>query len=213
MIRFFLLRREDETGVSGTGRVADGVIFEDGTVVLRWRTANTSTAVYDSIEKVKAVHGHGGKTIIVPIDHVDAKNKNIGELTTLCTMCFADLQLGQDYCEMCGASGCGIAIARGYAEMIQKHDTQRLESLGKKDEELRACRRVLFDLGLTKHLIGIRRFDEGGAVMGVELSYGQSTRRTTYCGEPFRGESEEKYIAREAERVELPPDVVRKLTK
>lgn len=62
--RFWLKRLEDESGVSGTGVVADGVIFPDGVAVLRWRTMGGSTAVYDSIEKLEEIHGHGGKTVI-----------------------------------------------------------------------------------------------------------------------------------------------------
>lgn len=66
--RFVLCRDEDETGVSGTGDVADGVRFPDGTVAMRWRTGTASTAVYDSVADVEAIHGHGGKTRIVFVD-------------------------------------------------------------------------------------------------------------------------------------------------
>src|SRR5690625_1707391 len=65
MRTFHLQRDEDETGVSGTGVVANGVIFPDGTVAMRWATATSSTAVYDSIDAVRAIHGHSGKTAIV----------------------------------------------------------------------------------------------------------------------------------------------------
>lgn len=59
---FVLHREEDESGVSGTGAVAQGVIFTDGTVALRWMTGLRSTGIYDSIEDVEKIHGHGGKT-------------------------------------------------------------------------------------------------------------------------------------------------------
>lgn len=59
---FELVRFEDETGVSGTGVVADGVEFPDGSVALRWRGDLSSTAVYSGIPDVIAIHGHGGKT-------------------------------------------------------------------------------------------------------------------------------------------------------
>lgn len=61
---FYLLRRTDVSGVSGTGKVADGVEFPDGSVALRWRSKFASTAVYDSIELVEAIHGHDGSTSI-----------------------------------------------------------------------------------------------------------------------------------------------------
>jgi hypothetical protein len=62
---FHLNRVEDETGVSGTGIVAQGVVFDDGTCVLRWLTENRSTTIFESLATLEAIHGHGGKTHIV----------------------------------------------------------------------------------------------------------------------------------------------------
>lgn len=62
---FTLVRDEDESGVSGTGVVADGVRWPDGHVALHWRTKYTSTAVYESMETLRCIHGHGGKTRVV----------------------------------------------------------------------------------------------------------------------------------------------------
>lgn len=62
---FLMIRDEDETGISGTGIVAQGVEFDDGRVVIRWQTHGNdhhSTVVWDSIDSVTAIHGHGGKT-------------------------------------------------------------------------------------------------------------------------------------------------------
>lgn len=59
---FKLVRNEDETGVSGTGEVAGGIVWPDGKVAMRWFTDTASTAFYDSIECVEEIHGHGGKT-------------------------------------------------------------------------------------------------------------------------------------------------------
>ena len=61
---FELVRLEDETGISGTGVVAQGVEFDSGKCVMQWLTKINSTAVYDSIQDLQAIHGHGGKTII-----------------------------------------------------------------------------------------------------------------------------------------------------
>lgn len=68
LVRFHLHRVEDVTGVSGTGRVAGGVIFPDGTVAMRWNKDKKSTAVYDSIDDVAEIHGHDGATVIELID-------------------------------------------------------------------------------------------------------------------------------------------------
>lgn len=62
---FALLRDTDETGISGTGRVAEGVLFSNGRVALTWLTKHTSVSVYDSMDAVEAIHGHGGKTRVV----------------------------------------------------------------------------------------------------------------------------------------------------
>lgn len=67
--RLFVLRRDDDvSGVSGLGGVAEGVEFSDGTVVLRWLRAGGSTAVYDSLARMVAIHGHDGRTRVVWFD-------------------------------------------------------------------------------------------------------------------------------------------------
>ncbi|MFI1166594.1 hypothetical protein ACH4UM_24060 [Streptomyces sp. NPDC020801] len=64
--RFHLQRRVDVTGASGTGRVADGVLWPDGTATLRWRGERASTVFWDNgMEDAEAVHGHGGHTRII----------------------------------------------------------------------------------------------------------------------------------------------------
>ncbi len=65
MRTFALHRDEDVSGVSGTGRVAEGVEFSDGTVVLRWLTRTGSVAVYLNGADMEKVHGHDGRTRVV----------------------------------------------------------------------------------------------------------------------------------------------------
>lgn len=62
---FELHRDADETGVSGTGVVAEGAVFSDGTVVLRWKTDTASTTFFDDVDQMMKVHGHGGATRLV----------------------------------------------------------------------------------------------------------------------------------------------------
>jgi len=66
--RFVLDRREDHSGVSGTGIVAEGVRFTDGTVALRWLTETTSTALYHDMDDLITVHGHQGSTAVAWLD-------------------------------------------------------------------------------------------------------------------------------------------------
>lgn len=71
MRRFELHRDEDTSGVSGIGVVAQGVEFDDGTCVMRWLTATSSTAVYAGVADVEAIHGHAGRTRLVWLDRQD----------------------------------------------------------------------------------------------------------------------------------------------
>lgn len=73
-LRFELHRAQDLTGVSGVGVVADGVVFPDGVVALRWRGGFPTSVVFHDrgIVGVEAVHGHGGATRIVWLDREDA---------------------------------------------------------------------------------------------------------------------------------------------
>lgn len=65
MKTFELHRIEDETGISGTGIVAQGVEFDDKTCALRWLTDCKSTSFYASMRDVETIHGHGGKTKVI----------------------------------------------------------------------------------------------------------------------------------------------------
>ena len=59
MRTFTVLREGDESGVSGTGTVAEGVEFGDGTCVIRWMPAGSpgrSTVVWDNFGAFVMVH-------------------------------------------------------------------------------------------------------------------------------------------------------------
>lgn len=65
--RFILQRDVDETGVSGTGVVAEGVVFSSGVVALQWLGGFPTSVVFHDrgLESVEVIHGHNGKTQIV----------------------------------------------------------------------------------------------------------------------------------------------------
>lgn len=66
MRTFNLVRHTDVSGISGTGVVAQGVEFNDGTVAMRWIVGeHRSTVLWANIESVVAIHGHGGATELV----------------------------------------------------------------------------------------------------------------------------------------------------
>lgn len=65
---FKLVRREDVSGVSGTGVVAVGAQFPTGRIVTEWlpgRIDVRSFNIYLSVEELELVNGHEGKTQIV----------------------------------------------------------------------------------------------------------------------------------------------------
>ncbi|MPZ98441.1 MAG: hypothetical protein GEU80_03725 [Dehalococcoidia bacterium] len=51
-----LERDADESGLSGTGEVVEGVEFWNGQVALTWRSPWTVVSVFPSIELVEQVH-------------------------------------------------------------------------------------------------------------------------------------------------------------
>ena len=59
MRTFEVVRNNDETGISGTGKVIEGVVFEDGTCVTRWVAGTSpgrSTVIWDSFGAFMAIH-------------------------------------------------------------------------------------------------------------------------------------------------------------
>ena len=73
MRRFYLNRKEDVTGMSGTGRVADGIEFANGQVAMTWKKEYPSCTIFPSISIVEKLHTHNGKdpTKIVWVDALD----------------------------------------------------------------------------------------------------------------------------------------------
>lgn len=62
---FYLNRLEDESGVSGTGRVAHGFVADNGKVAVFWLSDVKSVTLYDNIGEVTSIHSHQGKTEVV----------------------------------------------------------------------------------------------------------------------------------------------------
>ena len=59
---FDVLRLGDVSGTSGTGVVARGCVFPDGTTVVQWQTRARSVVVYTSYVDALYIHGHGDQT-------------------------------------------------------------------------------------------------------------------------------------------------------
>lgn len=85
--RFVLQRDEDETGVSGTGVVAEGVEFSNGVVALHWTSDFPTSVVFHhrGMESVEHVHGHSGKTKILWLDRGVRDDVTTSALTVVTT--------------------------------------------------------------------------------------------------------------------------------
>ncbi len=100
----YVLRRDvDVSGISGTGVVAEGVIFSaaaKSTGVTRWRGERGSTVAWDHARDIEPVHGHGGATrvILLPVPAMVAALTSIAEL---------------------GQQGAGDEWARGWNEALR----------------------------------------------------------------------------------------------
>jgi hypothetical protein len=95
MRRFRIDRYADPTGVSGTGCVAQGVVFSDGSTVVRWLGKSPTTTVHDSVESVEAIHLHGGASKLRWEDPI-------------CFACGTEIDrctVGGQWCGACGANG------------------------------------------------------------------------------------------------------------
>lgn len=62
---FYLHRAVDASGISGKGRVAVGVLMPSGKAVLEWGSRWKTVTVFQSIDQVIRIHGHGGDTVFV----------------------------------------------------------------------------------------------------------------------------------------------------
>ncbi|MEV5911093.1 hypothetical protein AB0M00_19595 [Streptomyces chartreusis] len=68
-LRLYFRRHQDVSGVSGEGRIADGVQWPDGTVSIRWRGPHPKIDFCDrGVVTAEFVHGHAGLTEIVYLD-------------------------------------------------------------------------------------------------------------------------------------------------
>lgn len=69
MRRFQLVREVDVTGVSGTGVVAEGIEWSDGSACVHWIVGeHHSWVVWASVGAVEQIHGHNGATRIEWVD-------------------------------------------------------------------------------------------------------------------------------------------------
>lgn len=70
MRTFRLVRKEDVSGISGTGVIAEGVEWTSGKVSICWLGTFSSTAQFDNLHQLEHIHGHEGRTYVEWCDRV-----------------------------------------------------------------------------------------------------------------------------------------------
>lgn len=59
MRSFEMIRKDDETGISGTGKVVEGVVFTDGECVVKWVVENSMgrcVAIWPNLASFLSIH-------------------------------------------------------------------------------------------------------------------------------------------------------------
>ncbi len=65
--RFYILRHQDISGIAGTGRIVEGVIFPNGRIYLQWRGPVASFVEFDDFAQFAHVYlheGHGCNSVV-----------------------------------------------------------------------------------------------------------------------------------------------------
>lgn len=75
---FHLYRSEDVSGISGTGPVVEGVEFTNGWCAIRWLSGRSTLCFYQSMQDVRAIHGHGQKTELIVHDFEAVHGSGVG---------------------------------------------------------------------------------------------------------------------------------------
>jgi hypothetical protein len=72
--RFEVWRDEDVSGISGVGKIAEGIQFSDGQVVTYWLNQppmfepKVDVWIHSGIDPFEKIHSHGGRTRVVWLD-------------------------------------------------------------------------------------------------------------------------------------------------
>lgn len=68
MKRFVLNRHVDVSGTSGTGIIAEGIMFTNGKCAIQWLGKYSSLVIWDNLDDCLYINGHGGNTVVDWID-------------------------------------------------------------------------------------------------------------------------------------------------
>lgn len=132
--RFYLERQNDITGLSGTGRCLEGVLWQNGKVTVQWRPPLATITIYDSFEIFVKLHveGHPSSNVVRWLERSDGWH---------CFDCGAHGWM-QNFCGQCGSPSTGYHPAfeswkDRTPEQTERYEVEReLEQLGRRRKEL-----------------------------------------------------------------------------
>lgn len=133
--RFYLERIKDETGVSRTGRVLEGVVWQNGEVTVQWRPPHSTMGFYHSMQEFLTIHVdcHPSCNVVRWIDPHEGWH---------CFDCGASGLMG-NFCSMCGSP------STGYHPTIQHWTETERYRVEREVDQLNQRKRALLD-SLTK---------------------------------------------------------------
>lgn len=123
--RFYMERIKDETGVSRTGRVLEGVLWQNGEVTVQWRPPLSTFGFYHSLNEFETIHVdcHPSCNVIRWLEPFEGWH---------CFGCGASGMMG-NYCEVCGAHSTSYHPATEGWKSNERYEAEReLESLNRR---------------------------------------------------------------------------------
>lgn len=127
--RFYLERENDVTGLSGTGRVLEGVLWQGGKVTVQWRPPLSTITIYDSFEIFEQlhVHVHSSTNVVRWLEHSSGWH---------CFDCGAGGMMG-NFCQRCGSASTGYHPCTEGWKSTERYELEReIEQLNRRKAEL-----------------------------------------------------------------------------
>jgi hypothetical protein len=127
--RFYLERMKDETGVSRTGRVLEGVVWQNGEVTVQWRPPHSTMGFYHSMAEFLLIHVycHPSCNVVRWLDPSEGWH---------CFDCGASGLMG-NFCQVCGSPSTGYHPTTEGWKSTERYEIEReLEQLQRRRKEL-----------------------------------------------------------------------------
>lgn len=128
--RFYLERIKDETGVSRTGRVLEGVLWQNGEVTVQWRPPLSTLGHYRDFQTFLTIHVdcHPSCNVVRWLESTEGWH---------CFDCGAGGLLGCNFCPRCGSPSTGYhPVTEGWKPTERYEVEREMEQLNRRKAEL-----------------------------------------------------------------------------